>query len=67
MRKGIKYIIAGVCALGLSTLVAQDLVSVRSLNIPKMWGMGVNVRHFGYDAALMMEQPGLRAVKTQQL
>lgn len=67
MRKGIKYIIAGVCALGLSTLVAQDLVSVRPLNIPKMWGMGVNVRHFGYDAALMMEQPGLRAVKTQQL
>lgn len=66
MRTGAKRFLLGFIALGLSTLEAQELSVGGAHLLNKMWGMGVNVRHFGYDAGLMFERQGLHSVKTQQ-
>lgn len=67
MQKGAKRVLLGFIAMGLSTLGAQDVALVQPKLTSKMWGMGVNVRHFGYDAGLIFERPGLHAVKAQQV
>ena len=46
--------------VGLSTIgvMAQDLNS--ALLKPKMWGVGVNARHFGYDLGVLLQRPNMR-------
>lgn len=43
--------------LGLSTLVAQVSDVNLALSKPKLWGVGVNARHFGLDFGVVTQRP----------
>jgi hypothetical protein len=67
MQKGMKRVLGLVLAIGLSTLGAQTLPSPAVDLKPKLWGLGVNVRHFGYDVGLFKVQSAGAFLNTSAL
>ncbi len=67
MRKGLLGAIVCFVVLGLSTLHGQDLSAPMVPIKPKLWGVGVNVRHFGWDVGLINERPSLKRINTQSV
>lgn len=67
MRKGLLGAIVCFVVLGLSTLHGQVLTAPMVPIKPKLWGVGVNVRHFGWDVGLINERPSLKRINTQSV
>ncbi|MEY4193506.1 MAG: hypothetical protein RJA00_1737 [Bacteroidota bacterium] len=67
MQKGMKSVLVVVLLVGLSTLEAQTFPSPSTNLKPKMWGVGVNVRHFGYDFGLVKSQSAAAYLNTSAL
>lgn len=67
MRKGLLGGLVCFVVLGLSTLHGQVLTAPMVPIKPKLWGVGVNVRHFGWDVGLINERPSLKRINTQSV
>ena len=67
MRKGLLGGLVCFVVLGLSTLHGQVLTAPMVPIKPKLWGVGVNVRHFGWDVGLINERPSLERINTQSV
>lgn len=67
MQKGILGLAIGLWVLGLSTLGGQTLSALPAPIQPKLWGLGVNVRHFGWDFGFIKQQSKRGHLGTQAL
>ena len=67
MQKGLLGAIIGWMVLGLSTLSGQSMLLPDVPVTSKLWGLGVNVRHFGWDFGVTKERVSGRFVGTQGL